>query len=133
MILTSTSPGPGVGPGTSSTASGSPNARTTAAFVAIAIPTPSRRRWQWTYRVETRLLARKNCLSRGLFARILRKIPRGCELITRARDQIDGPVVKAAQRALETQNPAPVLMWVQLDDESEILRAFEETLAVRVL
>jgi hypothetical protein len=41
--------------------------------------------------------------------------------------------VKAAQRALETRNPAFVLIWVQVKDEHEIQTAFEQTLAVRAL
>jgi len=48
-------------------------------------------------------------------------------------DGVDGPVVKAAQRALETRNPALVLIWVQEKDELEIQTAFEQTLAVREL
>lgn len=48
-------------------------------------------------------------------------------------DGLDGPVVKAAQRALETRNPALVLIWVQDNDEREIRAAFEQTLAVREL
>ena len=48
-------------------------------------------------------------------------------------DGVDGPVVKAAQRALETRNPALVLIWVQEKDEREIQVAFEQTLAVRQL
>ena len=48
-------------------------------------------------------------------------------------DGLDGPVVKAAQRALETRNPALVLIWVQEKDEPEIRAAFEQTLAVREL
>lgn len=48
-------------------------------------------------------------------------------------DGLDGPVVKAAQRALETRNPAFVLIWVQDKDEPEIRKAFEKTLAVRDL
>jgi hypothetical protein len=48
-------------------------------------------------------------------------------------DGLDGPVVKAAQRALDTRNPAPVLIWVQDKDEREIRTAFEHTLAVREL
>jgi hypothetical protein len=48
-------------------------------------------------------------------------------------DGLDGPVVKAAQRALETRNPAFVLIWVQEKDEPEIRSAFERTLAVREL
>jgi len=46
-------------------------------------------------------------------------------------DGLDGPVVKAAQRALETRNPALVLIWVPEKDEPEIQTAFERTLAVR--
>ena len=48
-------------------------------------------------------------------------------------DGLDGPVVKAAQRALETRNLALVLIWVQEQDEPEIRKAFEQTLAVRAL
>jgi len=48
-------------------------------------------------------------------------------------DGLDGPVVKAAQRALETRNPALVLIWVQEADEPEIRKAFQQTLAVREL
>ena len=48
-------------------------------------------------------------------------------------DGLDGPVVKAAQRALESRDPAPVLIWVQEKDEGEIQTAFEQTLAVREL
>ena len=48
-------------------------------------------------------------------------------------DGLDGPVVKAAQRALETGNPAFVLIWVREKDEREIRTAFEQTLAVREL
>jgi hypothetical protein len=48
-------------------------------------------------------------------------------------DGLDGPVVKAAQQALDTRDPALALMWVQASDEPEIRMAFERTLAVRVL
>src|SRR5688572_24496355 len=48
-------------------------------------------------------------------------------------DSLDGPVVRAAQTALETRNPALVVIWVQEKDESEIRGAFERTLAVRTL
>ena len=48
-------------------------------------------------------------------------------------DGLDGPVVKAAQRALETRDPALVLIWVGAEDEAEILSAFEQTLGVRAL
>jgi len=46
-------------------------------------------------------------------------------------DGLDGPVVKAAQEALEMRNPAPALIWVQPIDEPEIRAAFEQTLTVR--
>jgi hypothetical protein len=48
-------------------------------------------------------------------------------------DGLDGPVVKAAQRALEARNPAFALIWVQEQDEREIQTVFEQTLAVRDL
>jgi hypothetical protein len=48
-------------------------------------------------------------------------------------DGLDGPVVKVAQRALDTRNPALVLIWVQEKDDLEIRKAFEQTLAVREL
>jgi hypothetical protein len=48
-------------------------------------------------------------------------------------DTMDGPVVKAAQKALETSNVNFVLIWVQQKDEPEIKKAFEKTLAVRKL
>ena len=48
-------------------------------------------------------------------------------------DSLDGPVVKAAQQALETGNLSPVLIWVQADDEAAIRAAFEQTVVVRAL
>lgn len=48
-------------------------------------------------------------------------------------DGMDGPVVKAAQKALEGGNVNLVLIWVQKQDEPEIRQAFERTLAVRKL
>ena len=48
-------------------------------------------------------------------------------------DGLDGPVVKAAQRALAAGDPSLVLIWVQAKDDAEIRKAFEETLAVRTL
>jgi len=48
-------------------------------------------------------------------------------------DSLDGPVVKAAQRALETGNVNLVLIWVQKDDEPEVREAFERALTVRRL
>lgn len=48
-------------------------------------------------------------------------------------DGMDGPVVKAAQQALNTGNVNLVLIWVQKSDEPEVRRAFERALAVRKL
>jgi hypothetical protein len=48
-------------------------------------------------------------------------------------DGVDGPVVKAAQQALETRNPAFALIWVHEQDERELQTVFEQTLAVREL
>lgn len=48
-------------------------------------------------------------------------------------DGLDGPVVTAARKALETGNVKPVLIWVQKTDEPEITAAFQKTLAVRKL
>ena len=47
-------------------------------------------------------------------------------------DGLDGPVVKAAQIALDTRNPALVLIWVQQKDEPEIRAAFERSLWLSV-
>lgn len=48
-------------------------------------------------------------------------------------DGMDGPVVKAAQRALAAENVNMVLIWVQKSDETEIRKVFEQTLVVRKL
>jgi hypothetical protein len=48
-------------------------------------------------------------------------------------DTMEGPVVKAAQSALEAGNVNLVLIWVQKGDEPVIKRAFQKTLAVRKL
>ncbi|HET9216631.1 MAG TPA: DUF6448 family protein [Terriglobia bacterium] len=48
-------------------------------------------------------------------------------------DSLDGPVVKAAQKALDTQNVDLVLVWVQPEDEAEIRSAYNKTLTVRAL
>lgn len=46
---------------------------------------------------------------------------------------MDGPVVKAAQKALESGNVNAVPMWVEEKDETEVKTAFEKVLAVRKL
>lgn len=48
-------------------------------------------------------------------------------------DSMDGPVVKAAQNALATGNANHVLIWVRKQDEAEIIKAFDQTQAVRKL
>lgn len=48
-------------------------------------------------------------------------------------DGLDGPVVKAAQTALESGDVNLVLVWVQKNDEAEIKAAFQKSLAVRKL
>jgi len=48
-------------------------------------------------------------------------------------DSMDGPVVKAAKKALEAGNVNLVLIWVQKKDEVEITEAFKKTLAIRKL
>lgn len=48
-------------------------------------------------------------------------------------DAMDGPVVTAAQKALETGNVNLVLIWVTKAAEAEIKTAFQKTLAVRKL
>ncbi len=48
-------------------------------------------------------------------------------------DGMDGPVVLAARKALETGNVNLVLIWVRKNDEGEIKNTFQKTLAVRKL
>jgi hypothetical protein len=46
-------------------------------------------------------------------------------------DTLDGPVVAAARKALDTGNVNLVLVWVQKKDEAEIRKQFDKTAAVR--
>lgn len=48
-------------------------------------------------------------------------------------DTMNGPVVTAAKKALETGNVNLVLIWVQKKDEADIRAVFQKTLAVRKL
>src|SRR5450756_2740917 len=48
-------------------------------------------------------------------------------------DGLDGPVVKAAQKALQTNNVNLVLIWVQKESEPELKAVFQQTVAVRKL
>jgi hypothetical protein len=45
-------------------------------------------------------------------------------------DGLDGPVVKAAKKSLETGNINHVLAWIQKKDEAEIQKVFNQTLSV---
>ena len=46
-------------------------------------------------------------------------------------DTLDGPVVAAARKALDSGNVNLVLLWVQKKDEADIRKHFEKTVAVR--
>lgn len=46
-------------------------------------------------------------------------------------DTLDGPVVAAARKALETNNVNLVLVWVQKKDDADIRKQLEKTVAVR--
>lgn len=48
-------------------------------------------------------------------------------------DGLDGPVVKAAKKAFETENVNLVLIWVKKEYEDEIRSSFQKTLTVRKL
>ncbi len=48
-------------------------------------------------------------------------------------DGIDGPVVKTAQKALESGNVNLVLIWVQKTNEVEVRKAFDQAMTVRKL
>jgi hypothetical protein len=48
-------------------------------------------------------------------------------------DSLDGPVVKAAQRALETGDVNRAFVWVTAFDEAEVRAAFDKALTVRAL
>ena len=48
-------------------------------------------------------------------------------------DSMDGPVVKAAQNALASRNVNFVLIWIQKENEPELIDAFKQTLKVRRL
>ena len=48
-------------------------------------------------------------------------------------DTLDGPVVKGAQRALETGDVTRAFVWVTAFDEPEVRAAFDKALTVRAL
>ena len=47
-------------------------------------------------------------------------------------DTLDGPVIKAARKALDTKNANLVLIWVQNGDEKEINEAFNKAIVDRM-
>lgn len=66
------------------------------------------------------------CLSAGMLALNSPEARAHC-------DTLDGPVVTAAKRALESGNANLVLIWVGKDDEAAISEAFNQASAVRKL
>jgi hypothetical protein len=48
-------------------------------------------------------------------------------------DSLDGPVVKAAERALETGDVNRAFVWIAAVDEAEVRAAFDKVLTVRAL
>jgi hypothetical protein len=48
-------------------------------------------------------------------------------------DSLDGPVVRAAERALESRDVHRALIWIQPADEAEVRAAFAQALGVRTL
>lgn len=48
-------------------------------------------------------------------------------------DSMEGPVVKASQKSLETGNLNYVLVWVRAEDEKEIKEMFDKVNKVRTL
>lgn len=46
-------------------------------------------------------------------------------------DTLDGPVVAAARKALDSNNVNLVLLWVQKKDEADIRKHFDKTVSVR--
>lgn len=66
-----------------------------------------------------------SCVGIGLFFTALNdKVLAHC-------DTLDGPVVQTARIALESGDVTPLLKWVRAEDEEEIQRAFQKTIAVR--
>ncbi len=43
-------------------------------------------------------------------------------------DTMDGPLIKDAQKALESKSISPVLKWIKEEDEEEITKMFEQVL-----
>ena len=68
----------------------------------------------------------------GVMAGVLLAVTLGWTVPAAAHcDTLDGPVVAAARKALDTGNANLVLVWVQKKDDAEIRKHFEKTVAVR--
>ncbi len=46
-------------------------------------------------------------------------------------DSYDGPVIIDARKALETNNPEPVLKWISKEQEKEVVSLFNKTIALK--
>ena len=57
----------------------------------------------------------------------------GTGLVFAHCDTMDGPIIKSAQKALETGDINLVLMWIQKKDEAELKQAFQKAREVRKL
>lgn len=57
----------------------------------------------------------------------------GSHMVLAHCDTMDGPVVKDAKKAIETNNVNYVLKWVRAEDEKEIKEAFNLAMKVRPL
>ena len=55
----------------------------------------------------------------------------GAGLVFAHCDTMDGPIIKTAQKALETGDVSLVLMWIQKMDEAELTQAFKKAREVR--
>ena len=68
-----------------------------------------------------------------LLITILLYLTTGFTILFAHCDSVEGPVVKASQKALETGNINYVLVWVQAKDEKEIKEMFDNVNKVRSL
>jgi hypothetical protein len=46
-------------------------------------------------------------------------------------DSYDGPVITDARKALETNNPEPILKWISKEQENEVTSLFNKTVALK--
>ena len=79
-------------------------------------------------KLRYRTLATAGILASLLLGSMVQPVP-----VAAHCDSLNGPVVKAAKRALETGNINLILMWVRPQDEPEIRTAFSRVMEVRQL